>query len=182
MSDYEKWTVKNLREFCKERNIKIPSGSRKADIVKLIEKSLMSLESKQVYDPLTQRRQELLKKILTFCKKEGVKKISNYFNSRKPSESLKQSLEMLSLNELSHNEIRICLKYYQETQRRKYNKGDKLLINQMITQPNYIDPDYVHPRASEFNQIEVKSVVQGASVNKNNPKKLNKIIKKEDVR
>ncbi|MHA1150293.1 MAG: hypothetical protein ACTSR8_18860 [Promethearchaeota archaeon] len=35
--NYNKWTVKKLREFCSKKNISVPSGSRKADIVKLIE-------------------------------------------------------------------------------------------------------------------------------------------------
>lgn len=179
MSDYSKWTVKALRENAKKRNIKIPSGSRKADIVKLLKDTPMALEPEVVYDPLTQRRQKLLKKILLFCKKEGVKKISNYFKSRNPSESLKRSLDRFDLHSPTNNEIRICLKFYQETQR--YNKGDKLLINQMITQPKYIDPKYVNPRKSEFDQIEIKSVVHGASINTNNPKKLNKAMRKEDV-
>lgn len=179
MSDYSKWTVKALRENAKKRNIKIPSGSRKADIVKLLEDTPLALEPEVIYDPLTQRRQTLLKKILSFCKKEGVRKISNYFKSREPSESLKHSLARFDLHNPTTNEIRICLKYYQETQR--YNKGDKLIINQMITQPNYIDPEYIHPRSSEFNQVEVNSAVGDVSFNTNNPKKLNKTMRKTDV-
>ncbi|MFX1497078.1 MAG: hypothetical protein ACFFBH_06105 [Promethearchaeota archaeon] len=35
-SDYNKWTVKQLREFCKENNISVPSSCRKADIVQLV--------------------------------------------------------------------------------------------------------------------------------------------------
>ncbi len=35
--DYNKWTVKQLREFCKENDIKIPSKARKADIVKVVQ-------------------------------------------------------------------------------------------------------------------------------------------------
>lgn len=34
--DYNKWTVKELREFCQVNNIKIPSKARKKDIVKLV--------------------------------------------------------------------------------------------------------------------------------------------------
>ncbi|TFG02854.1 MAG: hypothetical protein EU542_03930 [Promethearchaeota archaeon] len=35
--DYNKWTVKELREFCQVNNIKISSKARKKDIVKLVE-------------------------------------------------------------------------------------------------------------------------------------------------
>ena len=34
--DYSKWTVKQLREFCKENDLKVASKARKADIVKLV--------------------------------------------------------------------------------------------------------------------------------------------------
>ncbi len=34
--DFEKWTVAYLRQFCKEHNIKIPSGCKKNDILKNI--------------------------------------------------------------------------------------------------------------------------------------------------
>ncbi|MGB5910514.1 MAG: hypothetical protein WBH31_04900 [Promethearchaeia archaeon] len=34
--DYNKWTVKQLKEFCKEKNISVPSSYRKADIVRLV--------------------------------------------------------------------------------------------------------------------------------------------------
>ncbi len=34
--DYNKWTVKQLKEFCKENNISVPSSYRKAEIVHLV--------------------------------------------------------------------------------------------------------------------------------------------------
>ncbi len=34
--DYNKWTVKQLKEFCKENNISVSSSYRKADIVRLV--------------------------------------------------------------------------------------------------------------------------------------------------
>ena len=37
-TDFNKWTVKELREFCSKNNIKIPSKARKQDIVVLIQK------------------------------------------------------------------------------------------------------------------------------------------------
>ena len=36
--DYNKWTVKELKEFCSKNNIKVPSNYRKAQIVQLVEK------------------------------------------------------------------------------------------------------------------------------------------------
>ena len=35
--DYSKWTVKELKEFCKTHEVKVPSSYRKAQIVKLVE-------------------------------------------------------------------------------------------------------------------------------------------------
>jgi len=34
--EYEKWTVKQLKQYCRENAIKIPSSSRKADIINLV--------------------------------------------------------------------------------------------------------------------------------------------------
>jgi hypothetical protein len=34
--NYNKWTVKQLKEFCRENNISVPSSYRKADIVRLV--------------------------------------------------------------------------------------------------------------------------------------------------
>ncbi|MFW9895753.1 MAG: hypothetical protein ACFFD7_08110 [Candidatus Thorarchaeota archaeon] len=34
--DYEKWTVKQLRQYCRDKSIKIPSSYRKADIIRLV--------------------------------------------------------------------------------------------------------------------------------------------------
>jgi hypothetical protein len=37
---YSKWTINNLRKFCKENNLEIPSGSKKADILRIIKDNL----------------------------------------------------------------------------------------------------------------------------------------------
>jgi len=42
--DYNKWTVKQLREFCNKNNIKLPSKARKADIIKMITEFTSSSE------------------------------------------------------------------------------------------------------------------------------------------
>ncbi|KKN64333.1 hypothetical protein LCGC14_0492960, partial [marine sediment metagenome] len=34
--DYNKWTVKKLKEFSKEKNIKFPPKAKKAEIVKIV--------------------------------------------------------------------------------------------------------------------------------------------------
>ncbi|GAH65514.1 unnamed protein product, partial [marine sediment metagenome] len=34
--DYNKWTVKLLKEYCKENDLKVLSSYRKADLVKLV--------------------------------------------------------------------------------------------------------------------------------------------------
>ncbi len=37
---FNRWTINNLRKFCKENNLDIPSGSNKADILKIIKENL----------------------------------------------------------------------------------------------------------------------------------------------
>jgi len=37
---FSKWTINNLRKFCKENNFDIPSGSKKADILRIIKDNL----------------------------------------------------------------------------------------------------------------------------------------------
>lgn len=157
MNDFNKWTVKSLRDYCKERNIKIPAKSKKVDIVSLIESMPNVLEVEPAFDPITEQRQDIIKRAIEKCKKAGVKKILDYFEKRSQNKRLKQVfiVHNLDLQDPSVKEIRICLKYYQETQ--KYDKDEKLLINQMITQTKYIDPNYIDPRLEEFKQIEIRS-------------------------
>jgi len=135
MSDYSKWTVKSLRDYCRVQNIKIPSKSKKLDIIRLIENTSSVSKVENVYDPLTEHR------------------------SREKNNRLKRVFIVYDLNlqNPSINEIHSCLKYYQEAYRAKYNDEEKLLINQMLTQPKYIDPKYVDPRLKEFTQFDVDS-------------------------
>ena len=155
MLEFDKWTVKSLKDYCREHNIKIPSKSKKADIVSLIENAANVLEI--IYDPYTEQRQNIIKKVLETCKKDGVKKILNFFKEREKNKHLKQVFMVYKLNieKPTKKEIRICLKYFQETQ--EYNEDEKLFINQMITQSNYIDPTYVDPRLEEFKRIKIVS-------------------------
>jgi len=159
MSDYSKWTVKNLRDYCRDQNIKIPSKSKKLDIIRLIENTSSVSKVENVYDPLTEHRQSIIKKVLETCKKDGARKILNFFKSREKNNRLKRVFIVYDLNlqNPSINEIHSCLKYYQEAYRAKYNDEEKLLINQMLTQPKYIDPKYVDPRLKEFTQFDVDS-------------------------
>lgn len=157
MPEYKNWTIKSLRLLCKERNLKIPAKSKKTDIISLIENNPKNTLIKKTYDILTQQRQDIIKKVLSVCRKDGVEKILDYFDKRKENKRLKQVfiIYKLNLQDPSIKEIRICLKYFQETQ--EYNDNEKLLINQMITQTKYINPDYVDPRLEEFKRIQIVS-------------------------
>lgn len=151
MAQYDKWTVKALKEYCKEHNIKIPSSSKKTDIITLLESTPEQLNKEQT---LTNKRQEIIKKVLEVCKKEGEEKIINFFERRGEDQRLKQVFIVYKINfdNPSHNDIRNCLKYFQETQ--NYNNDEKLLINQMIAQPLYIDPTFVDEREKDFEDMK----------------------------
>ena len=168
MPEFDKWTVKALKEYCKEQNIKIPSNSKKADIVNIVENTtpIVKNEYKTDYEILKEQKQDIIKKAISVCKKEGEEKILNYFKRRSENRRAKQVFEIyqLNLDDPDFKEIRFCLKYYQETQ--KYDKIEKLLINQMITQPKYIDPTYENPRRNEFKQIEVESATYDVPISK----------------
>ena len=178
MTDFEKWTVKSLREYCKERNINIPPKSKKADIVSLIEKTPQVIEPEIISDPFTEQRQNIIKEALIFCRKDGVRKILNYFKRRNENRKLKQTFDIYKLNlqNPNTNEIRVCLKYFQEVY--ESMEEDKLLLNQMIAQPKYIKADYIDPRLAEFKQFEIDSHTYDIPVSKaKKHKTLNKITK-----
>lgn len=178
MNDYEKWTVKSLRSLCKERDIKIPAKYKKADIVSLIENKPENTPIKKTHDKLTQQRQDIIKRVLKKCRKDGVEKILDYFEKRKENKRLKQVfiVHKLNLQDPSTKEIRICLKYYQELY--DYSADEKLLINQMITQPKYIDPEYVDPRLEEFKQFRIVSKIYDSQTFKtSSDRTLNPIMK-----
>lgn len=114
---------------------------------------------------------------MVLCRKIGEEKILIFFKRRSENRRLKQVFEIYQINleDPNQKEIRICLKYYQETQ--KYNEKEKLLINQMITQPKYIDPNYENPRRNEFKQIEIESATYDVPISKaSNKKSLNRAI------
>lgn len=174
MSDFDKWTVKALRDYCKKQNIKIPSKSKKSYIISLIEKTPLTPEI--IHDPHTKKRQNIIKKVLVMCRKDGVDKILEYFKRRSESKRLKQVFEVYKLNLKNPNakEIRICLKYFQELYECK--NDDLLFLNQMIAQPKYISSDYIDPRMAEFQSVEIDSHTYDIPVSKTGERKsLNKI-------
>lgn len=166
MTDFEKWTVKALREYCRKQNIKIPLKSKKVDIITLIENTPHTLKVELVPDPLTEQRQKIIKEVMKMCHKDGVKKILNYFKRRSENRRLKQVFDIYKLNleNPTMNEIRVCLKYFQEVY--EYDDDDKLLLNQMIAQPKYISPDYIDPRLEEFKQFKIDSATYDMPISK----------------
>jgi len=161
MSEYNKWTVKALKEYAKEKNIKIPTGSKKAEIVTIIEQTPIQIE--KIEDSLTNRRQNIIERVIKKCKEVGEKKIIDFFEQRNKNNKLKQTFDVyqLDLKNPSLQDLRFCLKYFQVTQ--KYNKGDKLLINQMITQPKYIDPEYIDERKRDMDYLKDITEFQSAT-------------------
>jgi len=71
---YNTWTVKELKQFCQENNIKIPSSFRKADIIQLIKESLGMAKPKEEinYNSWT------VKKLKSYCQKNNIKVSSSY--------------------------------------------------------------------------------------------------------
>jgi len=176
MSNFSKWTVSYLKEYCNERNIKIPSGSKKADIISLIEKTTQTIEPEVKLDPLTEKRQNIIRKVMLTCKKDGTKKILNFFKRRSENKRLKQVFEVYKLNleNPKIKEIRACLKYFQELY--ECTEEETLFLNQMITQIKYINADYVDPRLWEFQSVEMDSHTYDIPVSKASKRKtLNKI-------
>jgi len=72
--DYNKWTVKDLKQYCQERNIKIPSWYKKADIIKLIQYGPTQDASEQKID----YNKWTVKLLKEFCKKNNIKVPSSY--------------------------------------------------------------------------------------------------------
>jgi len=72
--DYSKWTVKDLRQYCQEHDIKIPSSYKKADIIKLIKLGPTQdvIEQKIDYNKWT------VKLLKEFCQKNEIKVRSSY--------------------------------------------------------------------------------------------------------
>jgi hypothetical protein len=72
--DYNKWTVKDLKQYCKEHDIKIPSSYKKADIIKLIEHGPIQGTLEQVID----YNRWTVKLLKEFCQKNEIKVLTSY--------------------------------------------------------------------------------------------------------
>jgi hypothetical protein len=72
--DYNKWTVKDLKQYCQEHDIKIPSSYRKADIVKLIQHGPIQGATEQRID----YNKWTVKLLKEFCQKNEIKVRSSY--------------------------------------------------------------------------------------------------------
>jgi hypothetical protein len=72
--EYNAWTVKELKQFCQENNINIPSSFRKADIIQLINESFGMAKPKEEinYNSWT------VKKLKSYCQKNNIKVSSSY--------------------------------------------------------------------------------------------------------
>ena len=72
--DYNKWTVKDLKQYCLEHEIKIPSWYKKADIIKLIQHGPTqdATEQKIDYNKWT------VKLLKEFCQKNKIKVLTSY--------------------------------------------------------------------------------------------------------
>ena len=72
--DYNKWTVKDLKQYCQGRNIKIPSWYKKADIIKLIQYG----PTQDATEPKIDYNKWTVKLLKEFCQKNNIKVPSSY--------------------------------------------------------------------------------------------------------
>lgn len=72
--DYNKWTVKDLKQYCQENDIKIPSSYRKADIINLIQHGPTQGATEQYID----YNKWTVKLLKEFCQKNEIKVRSSY--------------------------------------------------------------------------------------------------------
>ena len=72
--DYNKWTVKDLKQYCQEHDIKIPSSYKKADIIKLIQHGPTQGDTEQKID----YNKWTVKLLKDFCQKNEIKVRTSY--------------------------------------------------------------------------------------------------------
>jgi hypothetical protein len=72
--DYNKWTVKDLKHYCQEHDIKIPSWYKKADIIKLIKHGPAQDANEQMID----YNKWTVKLLKEFCQKNEIKVLTSY--------------------------------------------------------------------------------------------------------
>ena len=72
--DYNTWTVKQLKVYCQENNIKVPASYRKAQIISLIKKE----PSQESIEPGSNYKTWTVKQLKEFCNKNDIKVLSTY--------------------------------------------------------------------------------------------------------
>ena len=72
--DYNTWTVKQLRTYCHENNIKVPTSYRKAQIINLIKKG----PSQEPIEPESEDKAWTVKQLKEYCKSNDIKVLSTY--------------------------------------------------------------------------------------------------------
>jgi len=72
--DYNKWTVKDLKLYCQEHDIEIPSWYKKADIIKLIKYGPTQDATEQIID----YNKWTVKLLKEFCQKNEIKVLTSY--------------------------------------------------------------------------------------------------------
>ncbi len=77
--DYNTWTVKQLKVYCQENNIKVPISYKKAQIINLIKKkpSQESIEPESI-EPELNYKTWTVKQLKEYCKKNDIKVLSKY--------------------------------------------------------------------------------------------------------
>jgi len=72
--DYNSWTVKKLKLYCKENNIKVPASYKKAQIISLIKKGL----SQESIEPSPSYKTWTVKQLKEYCNNNDIKVLSTY--------------------------------------------------------------------------------------------------------
>jgi hypothetical protein len=73
-ADYNTWTVKQLRIFCQENNIKVPASYRKSQIINLVNKG----PSQESIEPESNYKTWTVKQLKEYCKKNDIYLLSTY--------------------------------------------------------------------------------------------------------
>jgi len=72
--DYNTWTVKQLKIYCQENNIKVPASYRKAQIISLVKKGL----SQEFIEPESNYKTWTVKQRKEYCINNDIKVLSSY--------------------------------------------------------------------------------------------------------
>jgi len=126
---------------------------------------------------IRKRRKEILKKTIKYVnenKEDFVEFLKDLDDPNTKTKRLVRSLLKQSLVlDTDINIMKYVLEYYRDCDMIE-NENDKLLINQMITKPEYIDPNYREPKQEwELMNVDIESKIDHLS--KEKAKQLNKI-------